>query len=993
MRLRVALTSCLVVACTAQRHTELPPKRTAVAAAPSTSTSASIGGAASVPKGSRAKYVPLVSDSWQASDTMVVDNGTLYVGSAGQRWLVRAEKAPLPDDPDHERYVLTGAGSMAPEALLYVRKRGNGFVFVGETGSVYSAKGPLEDFTAVRSPPEPLRSVAMGRDALVGITRRDALLRSSDDGASFANVKGPPSPLTIVANPKGELLMYSAPGRVVASVDDGLSFKPTDTLGIGPLTFLRAADGTLSVRGTAISATKPPGLAGFSTAYASLRSGVLERVKFAPSSVSRPTNDDEQLDYGEGAATGRALYNDNLYLEVHTSDTGLVVATLADGKVSNKPLNGSKDCELVAVAGSGTHVVIECVRVVEGPKGTRDDLLFFRSGDGGKTFASDGAAVGGEAVRTLAISPKGTLYATGIGEGVAVRPVGQKTFTAAKWPKDYVPQKVLVVADDRAYVVANGPGDTGAALLVSRDGGKTFTAKPAPIEHLDDTTQLAFDNGTFAAFALGDPVTRHATRDDGATWDTKELPIGAEWLSMAGPRGLATNNAGKGYETLDFGVTWGVVALPRWSAVGGTMPIACAPQSCLLGDVAIRKGWELVTAADITPPVPTVKAAREHVHLPLMECTPDGDETELGTTSEPELEPNATLLWSALSESANGAIDLVTWPRNAKAIARIPLLPAPKEPAGVRKWTSDDGVIILRAARGDGKVMADLELAWWVASTNKVHTAKIPHGTTSLGKWGTPSAVAAIAPGYGLYVRTANTNEPALYLARENGPTAKVTLKDPFPSFTRLFARRTAKGTVFAALTRDAAAVDPTAILAELSDAGTLTTHAWGLWMGQPPVLATFSGDFLTVRANGNERVSSRALVFPWKDAPMETPDATSVPKDIATCAATTGARLEMPWVLGGRTPITIKRAKGTINHATLVTVTRNNCARGILAGTTTSTPGQEWTMIPADDPTHAFGILRAPSKGHALARLNCQKSAAPLPNPFHNIQGFVVPN
>src|SRR5205085_9089900 len=89
---------------------------------------------------------------------------------------------------DGDRYALKGASMFAPETLVGVRKRASGFLFLGESGATYASKGPLDDFTAVHAAPEPMRSVAFGRDAIVAITQRDTLVRSTDDGVSFSAI-------------------------------------------------------------------------------------------------------------------------------------------------------------------------------------------------------------------------------------------------------------------------------------------------------------------------------------------------------------------------------------------------------------------------------------------------------------------------------------------------------------------------------------------------------------------------------------------------------------------------------------------------------------------------------------------------------------------------------------------------------------------------------------------------------------------------------------
>src|SRR5205085_12506794 len=125
-----------------------------------------------------------------------------------------------------------------------------------------------------------------------------------------------------------------------------------------------------------VDPTQSPGLAGFAMDDGALLNGAIERTTKSPKLRYRPINDDERMDYGDAVSTARGVFNEQGYLEVHSEESGLVATALVDGKVRNTAIGGSKDCELVAVAGAAANVIVECVRTLDKP--AREELAFFR---------------------------------------------------------------------------------------------------------------------------------------------------------------------------------------------------------------------------------------------------------------------------------------------------------------------------------------------------------------------------------------------------------------------------------------------------------------------------------------------------------------------------------------------------------------------------------------------------------------------------------------
>ncbi len=995
-------------------------------AASAAASGAPIAGSTTSMVAGKAKLTPLISDGWSAFDALQLEAGkTLYVGSSGQRWIAVEQKAPTKDDPEHTKTVLTGASSMAPETLVAVRKREGGtFLFVGESGGSYVANGPLADLTTRRSPPEPLRAVAVGKEAILGVTRRDTLLRSTDGGATFAPVAVPKTdsiPTLLVASARGEALAFFSPGRFFASFDDGSTFRNVPNEGIGATSLSSAANGTLFVRGYAVSPTKPPGLAALSGASFTLSRAadgapLFEKSKGAPVRAFRPMSDDDRLELAEGVRNGHAVFDGLRYVEVRANDDGelLHAITLEKGTITHHPpVAAAKGCELNNVAGAGGVVEFLCTKYMETKKGGLEQLHLFKSTDFGKTFVADGTLEGGETLRRIWIGAAGNVLVTGAclqthcsDDPLLVRPANAKGFVAAKLPKGYRINTTwpIRIGGDRVYALATHEDEAGVSLLSSKDAGKTFTARPLPRSDdyfIDDIQEIAIDEktGAVSLFSGNDPVLRLATKDDGATWDVRELSFGADWMAIAGARGLATNGhtPGVGYETLDGGTTWGVVPLPTTGAVGGTIPIVCSDQGCILGDIALREGWELSTAADVKAPPKKAVVDAKPVHLPLVECTSDGKDIELGAASEPLVEPSPSTTFALLADDGKGALDVVTWPRAGKTIARTSLLGPAKEVMATKRIQSSDGIVVLRAPRaGDSKTLHDVEVAWWVAASGKVHRATLAKAAAPAGKWGSINAAVALSPGFGLYVRIAGGTDAVTHLVRENGGVSKVTLPANFPSLQRMFARRIGAQTLFFGTPIESSVGDRVAAFALISEKNEAKTFTWGLWprLSSGRTELSFGGDQLVLTWPGSESIAPRHFSMSLKDPGPEPPEAIAIPltKDLAVCdGKASGPRLELAWTNGSRTPITVKQGTRTFQHATNLTIAHAGkapCTSALLAGSPGST-GSEWTILDGDG-THGFLIARASGKPHVVAPLTCARSAAPLPSVFARARGFV---
>lgn len=1007
----------------------------APAASASAASSSAAGSTATVGRG-RTRLHPLVSGSWVARDALALSKDTtLYVGASGQRWLVRMKPAPTADDPEAAEPVLQGAASLAPETLIAARKTKDGLLLVGESGATYPVRGALDDLSEKRLPPVPLRAAAAGKDALLGIARDDRLLRSIDGGASWTSVtmplasgSGSGAPLVVAASAEAEAMLLVAPGRVLASFDDGAGFAPVKRADdFVPITASSAGDGRVWARSITVGGKVNDGLTGVLSAWSRLSRGadgapVLSRVPQSPPSVERPVPvGDDVLGLGDAVRNGTAAWSGLRYLELYPAqdDSGIWHAvSIEKGVITHlPPIAASEGCDMVGLAADGAFVVAECVR--------DDAVTLLRSDDGGKTFVRDAKLGWGDRMpRHLWVSAKGTVILDGVcakpgaptcGDGLFVRPAADKSFVASQLGGQRRVIALTIASGGLRVIAATVDDDAGTNdLSISKDGGKTWTHKPLPTSDdfgFTDVTELSYDEKTGAIVLLANvaPAHRLLTRDDGATWEVKELPIVAEWISLAGARGLATaaDKPGRGWETLDQGATWGEVTLPIASAGGGTMPVACSELGCILGDVAIREGWELASIADVKAPSASAPG-KPLVHRPPLECAAAGDEIPLGDATRPELAPSARYAWATVTESATGAVDVVAWPHGANAIQRVSLLDAPKVPSAIRRWTSGDGALVLRVARDApaGKKSVDAEIAWWVPSTGKTRRVVLPGAAMPAGKYASgPAGMAAIVPGFGVVARLPLKDEVApLRLLRDDGTVTQAPTPIGFPGVSRLWARRAGARTLFFGPAPDSSLGERDVAFALRGEPSDLSTWTWNLWPRLPDrgrVDIGYASHALVVSWPGSEELSARAWVLPLDtpstaSAAMPEPIALPAAADIAVAKACAKGkdvpRLELPWVRGERTPLLIKHGKRTQWHATVATVvqgttTSDLCRVGLLAGTAGTPNPTEWTVLPEGGSKPM--LFARSGKTHVLQPLSCAPSTAPLPSSLSYAPGF----
>ena len=634
---------------------------------------------------------------------------------------------------------------------------------------------------------------------------------------------------------------------------------------------------------------------------------------------------------------------------------------------------------------------------------SRAVLRIFRSVDGGTTFKDDGTTGSqGSAEGHVWLGPDGSVFIEGACKSKPkgnsssycppgpplVRPVG------GKFAKIDVPGKIRDIGNlafaptsGKAYTV----GKIGQAwvLLVSANNARDFTRVSLPsVPALDPKgVSIGPNNAVLEGPATDESgvvtFTGHVGRefvvwvseDEGVTVKVRRVPFKADAISMVGKRGLAYDRAGKAWETVDGATTWRAVGAP--SLDSATISLVCGTHACLIGDRAIRIGWGGGGDSSIVGEAkPKTFAA-----LPTLKCTGDGDWKPLGNlTSVPSvydadlagarflalrhdrLKGSVSVLLG--KSAAKGGLDVkevsLFGPAGANtATAALPQIegaaairftfkrePPPKPPESKDKDKDKDKKPAAPPPVGpivDGQKV-DVDVAWYVASTGKVHKATIkgvgpldPRDVSASAKDAAIANVALLSvtaqeKQSGLHVRPFSTrSDVPLFYVSEGGKVDKL----PWPELPQ---KDIAGGTL--ALRTDAVRVGNRSVLLGFqhgpglqmwaswaNEAGTSwDARTWGLWPSLPGDVAwdfTYVSGVpsLVVQWPGGAGIAPTGWASSLK-APDADPAVTvalpTQPAASAACeAAATGSRVVAPFVGGTRHPVIVAGESDAIVMAT----------------------------------------------------------------------------
>jgi hypothetical protein len=491
---------------------------------------------------------------------------------------------------------------------------GTEWTFVAHNGATCSGPAPLAPLTKAFEPGEPLVAATLG-SRIVAARSCGALMVSEDGGASYQPV-GPEQIkfVDVFAQPDGTLIARAEPKQHWVS-SDGIAWTRADEAHIAP------RSGNLTVPG-------------FNTA-----------PKLGPSA--------EKLWRGEAA------WFDDRYLEIDGQRRGgrpsarVLRGNLKDGFREHERGDFATGCPLSKVSGFGTWVYAACAQSRMGD----DAVRIYRSMDHGESFqlepytlrakfdelrlaaGADGALVLSGACEGAKCEPEGIFHRERAGQRMKRVPRALPAFPAgAPVPRPLGPAKAMpqpamatgfdlfassappfagpllwlgVAPDGKRFAgVATSLGNQRFVVLRSSDGGKTFVATPIPelvpsiTQKSPRKTEFAYHGVNAGAYDdLGNVTLVVDTRwivmvtHDGQV-SVRQVQPRMSSLGVYGLRALALDtNGSKGWESIDAGVSWRSVAVPKFPCPSMTrncnFAVHCTHALCIVGDDYTRVTWEL----------------------------------------------------------------------------------------------------------------------------------------------------------------------------------------------------------------------------------------------------------------------------------------------------------------------------------------------------------------------------------------------------------------
>lgn len=387
-------------------------------------------------------------------------------------------------------------------------------------------------------------------------------------------------------------------------------------------------------------------------------------------------------------------------------------------------------------------------------------------------------------------------------------------------------------------------------LFVSKNGGKDFSRRaltpvgdpddPKGLLQLEASGTVAVEDSFVVVYSsYGRGLVRWVSHDDGATFKGSVVPLpSAQYVGAAGKRALAWDGVATAWETADGGDTWTEVTGAAPSVIVSTEhPIACTPYGCALAGRGVRVGWDL--AAGAAGPIKALAAAAEpkRVARTGIDCTQTGEwlvegNLPLPGASHSDLGGDTRWVLARRDPKTNAVVAVVQKPDGKGALERKEIaLFAPdksvdnavtavmqvegvaalkysfkrEKPAKTATATPAPAKPITAPAKSImkppppppmpavpaivPKQTVDVEIAWYVAATGKVHKGTLkgvgpldPVRDVVDGRLDPSQArpfLLSIAPG-GIHVRPLASSQPdqPLWFVSDAGKVEKLTWPD-----------------------------------------------------------------------------------------------------------------------------------------------------------------------------------------------------------------------
>jgi hypothetical protein len=683
-----------------------------------------------------------------------LDGGrVLSFGKHGERWL---------EDPATPG--LTAAGELADQDLVALSHagQGSGFSFVGRGGSVFEASGPLEPFSRVVSPPEPLASVDASGDRMAAVTLRGELVVSRDGGGSFqkAIIDAPfVGDVALLDGANGFALAY--PERLYRTEDGGLTFTPFDAPTVGATRLVRDAGGGVAAVGFHSSVFLRPG-----------DKPVVRRAAPQPPSFAFKEDLGPAPD-ASAVREGRAFFLGDTVVAARPT-RGKAGFSLARARLGERfsfvPLERTEECQRLSLAGDEKILVGACSIARRGASVATVRLL--RWDDPQKSpavlpFALEGPLADvrvelGLDGRVLVLGACRTVPGRGcdadtpqlLTSWASARPDAEPAPGDA--PSPFVtcsapalagrPLAVRFSRSGAAYLLGRRVKTGELALFVSRDEGRSFEPRdldlagttderrivPASITGADIST---VDDGTVSVALESTSGTRFLLTDhDGRplTWSSAPAAAPTTRIGIAGRRALVTDGPDV-FETTDGGISWQSLGdVPALRCDDKTpaceRPVACGTAGCVVGQEVSRIGWGGQRERERPPdadagrtdgaprgnPAPLVCRLGKERWIPLprgVEHAPMARDADRGRPT-----------WGVAAEDLRrGSVTMVHGvPGPTPRIEEVPLLPPVRDPTQVALLTSDnqvEGTVAVRfsvppTVFAHDQPLREVEIAW-----------------------------------------------------------------------------------------------------------------------------------------------------------------------------------------------------------------------------------------------------------------------------------------
>jgi hypothetical protein len=525
----------------------------------------------------------------------------LYVGAAGERWLLdekigRAKPAPM----------------LAPETLIGALTPARApWVFVGRSGTTYDSDSPIGAFSSSSAPLVDLVRVDSSKSAILGVSRQGKLLLSEDAGLGWHEV-GPAGKQfadVLLTTPYG--LALEVPERLWLSEDGGRSWRALDQPAFGARGLQRDEE----VGPVAVSLL---GIQAVSLAAAPVVSALGRALRPLEPALARPPMAGPSA---RALGRGRAFVSGGRYHELVLGAKPETLAGPFAGELDRRAAPQFAACSEARVAGFERWVYVACTRE---RSGAARQFEFFRSEDGGQSFEREGYVARGdpELIR-LAVGQGGVLLGTGFcapsesvagcrAQGISKRgePEGDAgdapSLAPVAAPALEEHARGLVFSSDGriAYAVGARTKSDSLFAFVSTDLTRGFVARPlvtldgsewrGPSEVVE---LVASDEGQVSlVLAQASGAQRLLVLDASARMlSLNAPPVDAATIGAYGNRALAISPDGI-WESLNGGAEWESLGrLPRsiCAAASGrcSIPVRCQAEGCTLGDSLSRLGW------------------------------------------------------------------------------------------------------------------------------------------------------------------------------------------------------------------------------------------------------------------------------------------------------------------------------------------------------------------------------------------------------------------